>query len=171
MTSPQKESSGRRTARRTKVAEVPKALPEAHDEPDYVLDNADSVTLLHSDMLNGRDRSDDIDDSEVPIIDYCTQKERPECVAVTPDMLEPRGVRNEMYKFQKVFQDGGYMSVGLLVIPTRAEKPNRNCRESSMAFYVIEGKIKSTIHRTSFVLSTGGMFYVPRGKQLCANML
>ena len=36
-------------------------------------------------------------------------------------------------------------------------------------FYVIQGAVKFCVHKTNFILSTGGMFMVPRGEYILVN--
>ncbi|KAG5456769.1 MAG: Mif2/CENP-C cupin domain-containing protein [Olpidium bornovanus] len=57
------------------------------------------------------------------------------------------------------------MTCGVLSLPRGAEKPNRNSDQSSMAFHVIYGCVRATVHKTTFVLKTGAHFVVPRGEK------
>ncbi|KAL1918730.1 uncharacterized protein VTP21DRAFT_2752 [Calcarisporiella thermophila] len=102
---------------------------------------------------------------DMPIYDFNSNEEQFKRIAFTPFQFNPKQFRN--FSFQKVFSEGEFFSSGIVVLPVGAEKPNKNSRESSMVFYVISGRIKATVHRTTFELSAGGQFMVPRGNQYC----
>ncbi|EKM55234.1 uncharacterized protein PHACADRAFT_255701 [Phanerochaete carnosa HHB-10118-sp] len=106
------------------------------------------------------------DDETNPIataIDYVTQQEIEARVAFTTKMVSLRDAANANFKFQKMFSDGSFLAAGQLLIPPNGSKPTKSTKDNSFIFYVIEGGVKVTIHRTSFIITTGGMFYVPRG--------
>ena len=37
---------------------------------------------------------------------------------------------------------------------------------SRQVFYVIQGAVKVAVHQSSFIVATGGMFWIPRGESL-----
>ncbi|GJE87017.1 CENP-C like-domain-containing protein [Phanerochaete sordida] len=97
------------------------------------------------------------------VTDFVTGKESETRVAFTAGMVSLRDAANANFKFQKMFSDGSFLAAGQLLIPPEGSKPTKSTRDNSFIFYVIEGGVKVTIHRTSFIITTGGMFYVPRG--------
>ncbi|KAF8979940.1 hypothetical protein BGZ46_004822 [Entomortierella lignicola] len=68
------------------------------------------------------------------------------------------------YKYHRGLEDE-LISSGIVRIPSGGVKPNQNAFASSVAFYVIEGTIKTTIYKNTIVLRRGGRFLVPRGNQ------
>ncbi len=83
------------------------------------------------------------------------------------------------FLFQKIFGDGEFIAAGQLIIPVGGKKPNKGTKDNTYVrtdlflplmfanflqiFYLIEGAVNLKIHRSSFVLATGGMFLIPRG--------
>ncbi|RUP48913.1 Mif2/CENP-C like-domain-containing protein [Jimgerdemannia flammicorona] len=152
----------------TKIIRVPSEDEEIgikrkrHPSHDDVDDNEDA-----RDLARGRKKpKEDPVNKPLPegvVVQYGSGQEirRP----VIGSMLKPKAVNNQAYMFQKVFSEGEFMSSGIVLLPKGAEKPNKNSRASAMVFYVISGSVRVTIHKTTFVISTGGQFIVPRGNQ------
>ncbi|KAG9318735.1 Mif2/CENP-C like-domain-containing protein [Chiua virens] len=44
-----------------------------------------------------------------------------------------------------------------------SQKPSKSTKDNTYVFYVIQGAVSVFIHETSFIITTGGMFLVPRG--------
>ncbi|KAG0228429.1 hypothetical protein BGW42_002221 [Actinomortierella wolfii] len=86
-------------------------------------------------------------------------------IAITKSMYKFTEVQSGGYSFFPSFRDGGFMSSGIMKFPVGGVKPNKNSNASSMVFYVVRGKVKVTIYKTTFVLASGGSFHVPRGNQ------
>ncbi|TCD64256.1 hypothetical protein EIP91_004325 [Steccherinum ochraceum] len=97
------------------------------------------------------------------VIDYETELEQDKRVAFTAKMLELKPAANHEFLFQKVFGDGNFIAAGQLTIPPKKQKPTKGTKDNTFVFYVIEGAVNFKVHRTSFVLTTGAMFLVPRG--------
>ncbi|KAH8106929.1 Mif2/CENP-C like-domain-containing protein [Cristinia sonorae] len=97
------------------------------------------------------------------IHDYEQEKEVEKRVAFTAKMLDLKPAANNDFFFQKIFGDGDFIAAGQLVIPPKKQKPTKGTKDNTFIFYVIEGAVNFKVHRTSFVLTTGGMFLVPRG--------
>jgi centromere protein C len=102
-------------------------------------------------------------------------------VAYTARLISPKAAQANKYSFQKVFGDGNFFAAGQLIIPPGEEKPPKPAKDNTYVclflnhntqashqrlqiFYVIEGAVECKVHRASFVLATGGMFMVPRGR-------
>jgi hypothetical protein len=105
-------------------------------------------------------------------------------VAFTSKMVNPKVAINSKYMFQKIFGDGDFIAAGQLIIPPGEKKPAKPTKDNTYVrvpfveikhvsytilqiFYLIEGAVQFKVHRSSFILATGGMFMVPRGKSIC----
>ncbi|GJJ15569.1 hypothetical protein Clacol_009847 [Clathrus columnatus] len=108
---------------------------------------------------------DDATPSAGVIIDWTSSDEVERRVVYPARMVKPSPAPGYNYLFQKIFGDGDFIAAGQLLIPPGAEKPTKPTKDNTYIFYVIEGAIECKIHRTSFILSTGGTFIVPRGNQ------
>ncbi|KAI0331063.1 hypothetical protein GY45DRAFT_1322755 [Cubamyces sp. BRFM 1775] len=84
-------------------------------------------------------------------------------IAFTAKMVQPKEAGQGAFYFQKVFGDGDFLAAGQLIIPPNSTKPTKGTKDNTFVFYVIQGAIKFAVHKSNFVLSTGGMFMVPRG--------
>ncbi|KAH9900941.1 Mif2/CENP-C like-domain-containing protein [Cubamyces lactineus] len=84
-------------------------------------------------------------------------------IAFTAKMVQPKEAGQGAFYFQKVFGDGDFLAAGQLIIPPHSTKPTKGTKDNTFVFYVIQGAVKFAVHKTNFVLSTGGMFMVPRG--------
>lgn len=84
-------------------------------------------------------------------------------VALSEDQHRPESIKGEKFLISTVFEEGEYLTAGILVFPPGAEKPSRNSAKHALVFYVISGTFQVTIHQSSFVIGTGGQFLVPRG--------
>ncbi|TFK46651.1 hypothetical protein OE88DRAFT_1707180 [Heliocybe sulcata] len=108
---------------------------------------------------------DDQTDPKGMIVDYITRQEVERRVAFTARMLEPKAAANNDFYFQRVFGDGEFMAAGHLIIPPKKSKPSKATKDNTYVFYVIEGAVNVRVHKTSFIVATGGMFLIPRGNQ------
>lgn len=84
-------------------------------------------------------------------------------IGLSADQHKPEVVNGEKFLISTVFEEGSYLTAGVLVFPPGVQKPNRNSAKHALVFYVISGVFEVTIHHTSFVIGTGGQFIVPRG--------
>ncbi|KAI0797485.1 Mif2/CENP-C like-domain-containing protein [Abortiporus biennis] len=96
-------------------------------------------------------------------INYETGQEEERRLAYTHRMLHLKAATNGDFLFQKVFGDNDFIAAGQLVIPPGSQKPTKGTKDNTFVFYVIEGCVNFKVHRTNFLLATGGMFLVPRG--------
>ncbi|KAH7929654.1 hypothetical protein BV22DRAFT_1002305 [Leucogyrophana mollusca] len=106
-------------------------------------------------------------DDETPtngvVLDFLSGEEVKRRVAFTAKLVQPRPAGNNDWRFQKVFGDGTFVAAGQLKIPPKAMKPTKSTKDNTYVFYVIEGAVSVVIHKTPFIVTSGGMFLVPRG--------
>ncbi|ORX88730.1 hypothetical protein K493DRAFT_319237 [Basidiobolus meristosporus CBS 931.73] len=101
----------------------------------------------------------------IKVLEWGSNSETEKLLAVTQKEINPTQAKNQTYGFQKFFSEGEFMSSGVIEIYEGGSKPNRNSGDNSMVFYVISGACRVTIHNTTFDISTGGQFLIPRGNQ------
>ncbi|KAF5323949.1 hypothetical protein D9611_008281 [Ephemerocybe angulata] len=106
---------------------------------------------------------DDDTPSNAKVLDYRTGQEVERRIAWTARMVNPQPVANNSWSFDKIFGDADFIAAGQLVIPPKSRKPSKATKDNTYIFYVVEGAVNLKVHETSMVLSTGGMFMVPRG--------
>ncbi|TDL24984.1 hypothetical protein BD410DRAFT_813828 [Rickenella mellea] len=97
------------------------------------------------------------------VTDFVTGVDQMRRVVFTKKMVEPKPAANAQFAYQKIFGDGEFIAAGQLVVPPGGKKPSKGTKDNTYVFYLIEGAITLKIHRSSFILSSGGMFLVPRG--------
>ncbi|KAF8136651.1 Mif2/CENP-C like-domain-containing protein [Boletus edulis] len=97
------------------------------------------------------------------VIDYNTQEEVSRRVAFLAKMIDPKAAANSNWFFQKIFGEGEFIAAGQMHIPPKSQKPSKSTKDNTYVFYVIQGAVSVFIHETSFIITTGGMFLVPRG--------
>ncbi|TFY55300.1 hypothetical protein EVJ58_g8336 [Rhodofomes roseus] len=114
-------------------------------------------------VYNPEEGWDEDTQAEAPILDYKTKEELRKRIAFTAKMITPKAAANNDFYFQKVFGDADFIAAGELIIPPDGQKPTKSTKDNTFVFYVIEGAVNLTVHKTSFILATGGMFLVPRG--------
>ena len=93
-------------------------------------------------------------------------------------MLAPKEVEGAQFKYQKVFGEDQFIAGGVVYIPVGGDKPGKFSKDNAYVsklypshssaevqqiFYVIQGAVQVTVHRTSFIMAPGGSFLVPRG--------
>ncbi|KAF6763600.1 Mif2/CENP-C like-domain-containing protein [Ephemerocybe angulata] len=105
---------------------------------------------------------DDDTPSNAKVLDYRTGQEVERRIAWTARMVNPQPVANNSWSFDKIFGDADFIAAGQLVIPPKSRKPSKATKDNTYIFYVVEGAVNLKVHETSMVLSTGGMFMVPR---------
>ncbi|KZT09565.1 uncharacterized protein LAESUDRAFT_722528 [Laetiporus sulphureus 93-53] len=114
-------------------------------------------------VFNPEEGWDDSTKAEGVVIDYETETEVEKKVAFTAKMIAPKAAANNDFYFQKIFGEGDFIAAGLLIIPPDKQKPTKGTKDNTFVFYVIEGAVNFKVHRTSYLIATGGMFLVPRG--------
>ncbi|KAI0362563.1 hypothetical protein OH77DRAFT_1507986 [Trametes cingulata] len=107
---------------------------------------------------------DDETDPYCNVIEYGEDgKEVTRRVAFTAKMVSPKAAAQGAFFFQKIFGDGDFLAAGQLIIPPHSTKPTKGTKDNTFVFYVIQGAVKFAVHKSNFILATGGMFMVPRG--------
>ncbi|KLO19245.1 hypothetical protein SCHPADRAFT_843935 [Schizopora paradoxa] len=114
-------------------------------------------------IYNPEEGWDDATDPHGVVLDYVNREEVQRRVAFTSKMVTPKPAADNNFLFQKIFGDGEFIAAGQLIIPVGGKKPNKGTKDNTYIFYLIEGAVNLKIHRSSFVLATGGMFLIPRG--------
>lgn len=97
------------------------------------------------------------------VIDYDTHEEEDRQLAIGPDQHELEKCKGEQFSICTVFEEGHFLTSGILAFPPGVTKPSRNSAGFALVFYVISGVFQVTIHDAQFVIGTGGQFMVPRG--------
>lgn len=114
---------------------------------------------------------DDLEDSgyapdvhvTATVMDYDTHEEEERLLAISADQHTLDVVDGEQFSISTVFEEGTFLTAGILSFPPAVIKPSRNASKHALVFYVINGVFQVTINKTSFVIGTGGQFIVPRG--------
>ncbi|GLB34531.1 putative mif2/CENP-C like [Lyophyllum shimeji] len=70
---------------------------------------------------------------------------------------------NKSFAFQKCLSYADFAASGFLFIRVNGEKETKNVKDNVYVFVVLEGAVEATIHKTSYAISAGGVFLVPRG--------
>lgn len=97
------------------------------------------------------------------VIDYDTHEEEVRQLAIGSDQHVLEKCKGEQFSICTVFEEGHFLTSGVLSFPPGVSKPSRNSAGFALVFYVISGVFQVTIHDTQFVIGTGGQFMVPRG--------
>jgi centromere protein C len=84
-------------------------------------------------------------------------------LVISPAMIDFKEVPNHGFKFKKTYSEGQFIASGFLLLPPGSEKPNKNSKDASMVFIVLEGICEVMIHQSRFTVSAGTQFCVPRG--------
>lgn len=97
------------------------------------------------------------------VVDYDTHVEDERLLAISADQHTPEQVKGEKFSISTVFEEGNFLTAGILSFPPGVAKPSRNSAKHALVFYVITGTFQVTINQSSFVIGNGGQFIVPRG--------
>ncbi|KAF5369177.1 hypothetical protein D9615_009954 [Tricholomella constricta] len=104
------------------------------------------------------------------VLDYGLKKQELSKVVVFPSKMvyAPPNVpyrlnNNKPWTFQKSIRDSDFIGSGFVFIEVGGEKERKNVKDNGYVFIVLEGAVEVTIHRTSYAVSTGGVFLIPRG--------
>lgn len=97
------------------------------------------------------------------VMDYDNECETERLIAISEDQHRPEPVPQEKFKISTVFEEGSFLTAGILIFPPGVEKPNRNSAKHALVFFVISGTFQVTINSTTFIIGVGGQFIVPRG--------
>ncbi|CDU23899.1 related to inner kinetochore protein MIF2 [Sporisorium scitamineum] len=84
-------------------------------------------------------------------------------VVRTKASLRPLAAANQEFRFEKLFNCGGLMATGVLELPPGSRKPTKPSKDNSFVFCVLQGALRATVHRKSFIVGPRGIFQVPAG--------
>ncbi|THH12011.1 hypothetical protein EW145_g281 [Phellinidium pouzarii] len=144
----------------TTVKRARSSKPRSRSKPK---DNGEDMQETEMVVFNPEDGWDDQTDPHGIVLDYQTGQEVQRRLAFTAKMVIPRSATNNDFSYQKIFGDGEFIAAGQLILPVGGKKPSKGTKDNTYVFYLIEGAVQLKIHRTSFVLASGGMFLIPRG--------
>ncbi|KAJ7271421.1 Mif2/CENP-C like-domain-containing protein [Mycena haematopus] len=123
--------------------------------------------IVEVNASNPEDGWDDDTAVAAVVLDYRTGKPVTRRVAFTAKMFDPAPANakdpDDVWSFQKIFEDADFMAAGQLVIPVGKRKPSKGTKDNTYIFYVVQGAVSVVVCKTCVVLATGGMFTVPRG--------
>ncbi|KDR73744.1 hypothetical protein GALMADRAFT_251561 [Galerina marginata CBS 339.88] len=114
-------------------------------------------------VVNPEEGWDDETQALCTVLHFTTKEEVERRIAWTAKMVEPKLAADRNWSFDKIFGDDDFIAAGQLIIPPRGRKPSKAAKDNTYVFYVIEGAVNFKVHETSMILTSGGMFMVPRG--------
>ncbi|KAG0037257.1 Centromere protein C [Podila clonocystis] len=140
---------------------------------------------LRSDQSNIKETQDAIDscdaDDEHESISQSGFEEEPRIEGQVVDPVTGSVIvralaesKDTMSRFKAIPESGykhhmglafGELSSGVMKIEPDHEKPNRLAHAGTVIFYVTKGRVTATINNSTFVVTAGGQFMVPRGNQ------
>lgn len=97
------------------------------------------------------------------VIDDSDGNETNTSVVRTKASLRPIAAAGQEFKFEKLFNCGGLMATGVLHLPPGTRKPTKPSKDNSFVFCVLQGALRATVHRKSFIVGPEGVFQVPAG--------
>jgi centromere protein C len=84
-------------------------------------------------------------------------------LGISEAAIQMRDIKDATFKFSKTLTLP-FFGTGLVDLPPQSEKRSKNARKMQMGFFVHYGNVKVTVSQTTFRISKGGQFFVPRGK-------
>ena len=84
-------------------------------------------------------------------------------LAISGPAIKTTAVAGGEFRYAKVFSEG-FIGAGVVDLPPGAIKRLKNSRKVFMIFFVHAGRVLVTVQETSFRISKGGIFIVPRCK-------
>ncbi|KNZ81993.1 hypothetical protein J132_09316 [Termitomyces sp. J132] len=97
------------------------------------------------------------------VVDYAPQKEQAVIFPAKMVYSSPNiPYNNEGWAFQRAMGYSDYIGSGYVFINVHGEKRKRNVKDNTYVFIVLEGAVEVLIHQTSYAVSAGGVFVVPR---------
>ncbi|TKY90520.1 hypothetical protein EX895_000518 [Sporisorium graminicola] len=116
-----------------------------------------------ADTVNVEDGWDDRTVETGVVIDDDGGHEVEMSVVRTRASLRPVVAANQEFRFEKLFNCGGVMATGVLELPPGSRKPTKPSKDNSFVFCVLQGALRATVHRKSFIVGPQGIFQVPAG--------
>jgi len=83
-------------------------------------------------------------------------------LAISAAAVATKEAENGTFRYVKTLTES-FFSVGVVDLPPVSEKRRKNSRKMYMTFFVHIGCVRVTVNKTSFHISEGGMWFVPRG--------
>ncbi|RDB22217.1 hypothetical protein Hypma_010701 [Hypsizygus marmoreus] len=139
-------------------------------------------SVPHSSSLKRRKQAKDVEaslDSPRPpdsterygtVVEYGSEPEEcsralifPSKSSYTPQNIPFQRNKNKNWTFQKIFGEADFFASGFLYMQPHSEKEVKSVMDNAYVFLVLEGAIEAKIHKSTYVLSSGGAFQVPRG--------
>jgi len=84
-------------------------------------------------------------------------------LAISAAAVATQEVKGATFRYAKTLSEG-FFNVGVVDLPPGSEKRPKNSRKMFMTFFVHTGRVLVTVNETSFRISKGGMWFVPRGE-------
>jgi centromere protein C len=84
-------------------------------------------------------------------------------IGVSKSAINPQALQGSKVRFEKLFQDAGYVACGIVDIVVGGQKGVKPTKHSFMTFAVMTGRVEVKVNKTAFVMGKGGVFVVPRG--------
>ncbi|KAK3298048.1 kinetochore CENP-C fungal-like protein [Chaetomium fimeti] len=89
-------------------------------------------------------------------------------LAISGPAIKTTEVVGGEFRYAKVFSEG-FIGAGVVDLPPGAIKRLKNSRKVFMIFFVHAGRVLVTVQETSFRISKGGIFIVPRYNEYTIN--
>ncbi|KAK1761498.1 centromere protein 3 [Echria macrotheca] len=86
----------------------------------------------------------------------------PKQLAISAAAVATQEVKDATFRYAKTLSEG-FFNVGVVDLPPGSEKRPKNSRKMFMTFFVHTGRVLVTVNETSFRISKGSMWFVPRG--------
>ncbi|KAI4593107.1 hypothetical protein KJ359_010031 [Pestalotiopsis sp. 9143b] len=87
-------------------------------------------------------------------------------LAISQSAIQMKDIKDATFRFAKTLTLPFFGS-GIVDLPPQSEKRTKNARKMQMVFFVHYGNVEVTVASTTFRISKGGTFFVPRGT--CCN--
>ncbi|ETS78868.1 hypothetical protein PFICI_08721 [Pestalotiopsis fici W106-1] len=83
-------------------------------------------------------------------------------LAISESAIQMKDIKDATFRFAKTMTLPFFGS-GIVDLPPQSEKRTKNARKMQMVFFVHYGNVEVTVASTTFRISKGGTFFVPRG--------
>ncbi|KAJ1968369.1 mitotic fidelity of chromosome transmission- protein, partial [Dimargaris xerosporica] len=173
--SSQAESSSagaKRQGRKRKPSAQPEAVMAEVDLSHLDEDQGDGASFTEEPVASpDSDEADTLADSKTPepivgeVLDYETEEPIHKVIGLSAKMVKLKPVLSAGCYFQKCLQEAEWFSSGVLVINPGREKLMRQTTDAAMIFYIVSGRCSVTVAGTTFTMSRGDQFLVPRGNE------
>ncbi|KAF2994307.1 hypothetical protein E8E14_002518 [Neopestalotiopsis sp. 37M] len=138
---------GRRPRRRVSEVEEEEEREEWEDEPGRMI--GECIYWHPEYELNPPHDDDQVEVAE-------------EELAISESAIQMKDIKDATFRFAKTLTLPFFGS-GIVDLPPHSEKRTKNARKMQMVFFVHYGNVEVTVASTTFRISKGGTFFVPRG--------